>query len=147
MKWNDCCQFLLNFDSKNRLGFSKELSFCHKRKFSNFFISLHPDCLNLSYFKLSLFDLSLTEFLVWNIKGLRYMVCILDLEAPFSFDSITKFKKDNYWFKCGSENQAVEVGPRQNIYYERLILCAGAGAVQCREYLCCTPQHKHTVHA
>ena len=35
-------------------------------------ISLEPNVVNLWYFKLTLFDL--TEFIVWNVKGLRYKV-------------------------------------------------------------------------
>ena len=35
-------------------------------------ISFQPDGVNLSYFKLGLFDLR--EYLVWNIKGLQHRI-------------------------------------------------------------------------
>ena len=47
----------------------KELRFCHKLNFL-ISISLQRDGENRWFFKLRLFDL--TEFIVWNIKGLRY---------------------------------------------------------------------------
>ena len=49
-----------------------KLSFCHKQTFSNPYISLQLDVVNLWYFKLRLFDL--TKLMIWNIKGLRHRV-------------------------------------------------------------------------
>jgi len=46
--------------------------FFHKLKFSNIALSLHPYSVNLWHFKLRIFDL--TEFIVWNIKGLKHRV-------------------------------------------------------------------------
>ena len=50
----------------------KELSLCHKLKYSNTYIFIKPDAINLWYFKLRLFDQA--EFIVWNIKGLQHLV-------------------------------------------------------------------------
>ena len=55
-------------------------------KNSNFLIpiSLQPDAVNRWYFKLRLFDL--TEFKVWNIKGLRHWVAkIFAFSRNFAF--------------------------------------------------------------
>ena len=43
---------------------------------SNYLLSLQPDGENLRYFKLRLIDP--TEFIVWNIEGLRDSVPIID---------------------------------------------------------------------
>ena len=46
----------------------KKLSLCHTKVY----IALQPDDLSLWYFKLISFDL--TEFIIWNISGLRHVV-------------------------------------------------------------------------
>jgi len=56
-------------------------------------ISLQPEGVNLLYFKLSLFDL--TEFIVWNILGIRHCVAkILGLENQRLWQKLNSF--DNY---------------------------------------------------
>ena len=53
-------------------------------------ISLQPDDVNLWYFKLTLFDLS--EFIAWNIKGLRHWVAtILKLENQSLWQKLNSF--------------------------------------------------------
>ena len=67
--WSDC---LANILIEPLLSLTKELSFYHEFKFSNSYgpIYFQPNGVNLWYFKLRLFGL--TEFIVWNIKGLRH---------------------------------------------------------------------------
>ena len=68
---------------------------------SNFLmlVSLQPDCINILYFKLKHFDL--TEFIVWNIKGLQHRVA-----------QISRFENQSLWqklssFETRSEKKAV----------------------------------------
>ena len=54
-------------------------------------ISLQPDVVNLWYFKLRLFDL--TEFIVWNIKGLHHQFAkILGSEDLSLWQKLNSFK-------------------------------------------------------
>ena len=54
-------------------------------------ISLQPYDENLWYFKLTLFDL--TEFIVWNIKGLRnWIAIILKLENQSLWQKLNSFR-------------------------------------------------------
>ena len=50
----------------------KGTEFFHKLKFSDITLSLQPYSIHLWQFKLRIFDL--TEFIVWNIKGLHHWV-------------------------------------------------------------------------